>query len=382
MDQKKIAFILCVNDEMEYMECQRYLDRLIVPKGYVTDTLVVREAPSMAAGYNAGRQSTDAAYKIYLHQDVFIINRYFIQDMLAVFAKDRQIGLMGCIGVSHLDEYARAVTDWDTGKILHNCTPALMELSGTQEGCMDVEAVDGLLIATHGDVAWREDLFDGWDFYDISQCMEYKRAGYRCVVAGQKTPWCYHDNSYSKMRNYYDYNLVFAREYADIRPFKAVTPSEEALNLAESKERAREELYALTDMGGHAQIKAIFQKEENRGWLHLREYQLLADIDECEENAGVVKRLWRQELSAEELLRNLRRIKYLLKRLEYGAYDQENVFEELCGEYSVYAIVLVYGEYVVYKELVFEKILEYYMKNHMDAQGDLWMKKGGSFIHK
>ena len=171
MDEKKIAFILCVNDEMEYMECKHYLDHLIVPQGYVTDILTIQEAPSMAAGYNAGMQNSDAAYKVYLHQDVFIINRNFIRDMLAVFAEDAKIGLMGCIGATHLDECARAVTDWDVGKILHNCTPALMELSAGKGICTDVEAVDGLLIATHGDVIWREDLFDGWDFYDISQCM-------------------------------------------------------------------------------------------------------------------------------------------------------------------------------------------------------------------
>lgn len=376
MDEKKIAFILCVNDEMEYMECKHYLDCLIVPEGYVTDILVVQEAPSMAAGYNAGMQNSDAAYKVYLHQDVFIINRNFIRDMLAVFAEDARIGLMGCVGVSHLDEYARTVTDWDTGKILHNCTPALMELSGAQGTCTDVEAVDGLLIATHGDVPWREDLFDGWDFYDISQCMEYRRAGYRCVVAQQEKPWCYHDNSYSKMRYYYDYNLIFANEYADIKPFTVQPPSENALRLAESKEQAREELYVLVDMGRRVQFEAIFRKQENRGWLHLREYQLLADIDVCEEKASVVKRLWEQDLSAAEVLGKLREIKYLLKRLEYESYEGEGVFFELCGKYSVYAIAAVYEEYVVYKELVFEKILDYYQKNHMDTQAEAWMRKG------
>lgn len=103
MDEKKIAFILCVNDEMEYMECKQYLDYLIVPEGYVTDIFAVQEAPSMAAGYNAGMQNSDAAYKVYLHQDVFIINRNFIGDMLAVFGEDARIGLMGCVGASHLD---------------------------------------------------------------------------------------------------------------------------------------------------------------------------------------------------------------------------------------------------------------------------------------
>ena len=357
---------------MEYMKCKYYLDRLIVPAGYTTDILAVQEAPSMAAGYNAGMQSSDAAYKVYMHQDVFIINRYFIRDMLAVFAEDAQIGLMGCIGAAHLDKYARAVTDWDTGKILHNCTPAFMELSMGQGRCMDVEAVDGLLIATHGDVMWREELFDGWDFYDISQCMEYRRAGYRCVVARQEKRWCYHDNSYSKMNRYYDYSRIFAREYADIKDFVAMPPSKETLQLAESKEKAREQLYMLADMGRREQIRAVFQKSEKRGWLHLREYQLLADIDACEEKAKTGNRLWEEYLSAEELLLKIRSIKYLLKRLEFGAYEEEHIEGELCETYSVYAIMRVCDEYVFYKEEVFNKILEYYEKNNQSMQAGIW----------
>ena len=46
----------------------------------------------------------------------------------------------------------------------------------------EVEAVDGLFIATQYDVKWREDIFDGWDFYDISQSEEFHRAGYKVVV--------------------------------------------------------------------------------------------------------------------------------------------------------------------------------------------------------
>lgn len=86
---------------------------------------------------------------------------------------------------------------------------------------VDVEAVDGLLLATQHDVRWREDLFDGWDFYDISECFEMRRAGYRVVVPYQDSPWCYHDNTYSKMLNYYKYCERAVGEYQDIKPFVA-----------------------------------------------------------------------------------------------------------------------------------------------------------------
>lgn len=33
MNEKKIAFIICVNNDSEYAECQYYLDYLSVPEG-------------------------------------------------------------------------------------------------------------------------------------------------------------------------------------------------------------------------------------------------------------------------------------------------------------------------------------------------------------
>lgn len=65
MNEKKAAFIICVNDEGEFSECKYYLDRLNVPEGFETDIICVREADSMAAGYNAAMESTDAKYKVY-----------------------------------------------------------------------------------------------------------------------------------------------------------------------------------------------------------------------------------------------------------------------------------------------------------------------------
>ena len=95
MNEKKIAFITCVNNELEYAETLYYIERLVVPEGYETNIIAVREAPSMTAGYNAAMQSSDAKYKVYLHQDTFIINQNFIIEMLQIFRENEQIGMLG-----------------------------------------------------------------------------------------------------------------------------------------------------------------------------------------------------------------------------------------------------------------------------------------------
>ena len=72
-----------------------------------------------------------------------------------------------------------------------------------------VQAVDGLLIATQYDLPWREDLFDNWDFYDISQGQEFIQKGYRIVVPYQKQPWCIHDDGFNNLKNYYHARRIF-----------------------------------------------------------------------------------------------------------------------------------------------------------------------------
>ncbi|WP_193745354.1 glycosyltransferase [Geomicrobium sp. JCM 19055] len=51
---KKIAFLLCVNDESYYIKCLRHISLLSVPKGYTIEVIAVRGAESMTEGYNKG----------------------------------------------------------------------------------------------------------------------------------------------------------------------------------------------------------------------------------------------------------------------------------------------------------------------------------------
>ena len=94
MNQNKIAFIICTNNQLYFNECQYYIHNLILPEGMELDVIGITEAPSMCAGYNAGMQSSDAKYKVYLHQDVFIREPKFIIYLLERFQKDKQIGMI------------------------------------------------------------------------------------------------------------------------------------------------------------------------------------------------------------------------------------------------------------------------------------------------
>lgn len=358
MNDKKIAFITCVNNEKQYTEALHYIQLLIVPEGYETDVIAVREAPSMTAGYNAAMKSSDAKYKVYLHQDVFIINKNFIRDMISFFEADKTLGMLGCVGCDYLPLHAKAVEVWNTGLVYHNCTPSKMVRKQSDDGTPSyVEALDGLLLATQYDVEWREDLFDGWDFYDISQCFEMQRAGYKVAAAYQSEPWCYHDNTYSKLGNYQKYCERFAKEYQDIKPFHGQNDSSRIEEFEVLKEQSRNEMRRLVDVGAKIELRDIFDKTENKGYLHLRDFEILANIDRLEAQAGITS-FWRLGDTFEVLADKIASVKRALKRIEYFADVDGSAMKYLVENYSIWAIDVIYCIYEVDKAQVWDEIVK------------------------
>ena len=111
--ENKITFIICVNDDLYYSECTFYINQLVIPEGYETEIISIRDAESMCSAYNAGMKESDAKYKIYLHQDVFIRNKNFLSDILNIFKNDSSIGMIGMIGGNDMP----MVGTWNTGLV-------------------------------------------------------------------------------------------------------------------------------------------------------------------------------------------------------------------------------------------------------------------------
>ena len=74
---------------------------------------------------------------------------------------------------------------------------------------------DGLIMVTQYDLPWREDLFQGWHFYDVSQCLEFEKAGYKVGVIKQISPWCLHDCGKVNGTGYEDNRKIFVQHYRD-----------------------------------------------------------------------------------------------------------------------------------------------------------------------
>lgn len=220
MYKNEFCFIICYNNSTYLSECLLYIQQLTIPEGYTVDIITIAEADSITAGYQAGMKASSAKYKIYLHQDVFILNRNFLCDTLKIFQAAPDIGMLGMVGTVRLPDSAIM---WDTKNrigALRSCSlntvDDFFDLPMPTDGTaayQEVEAVDGLLLMTQYDIDWREDLFHGWDFYDVSQSFEFRRAGYKVAVPCQKTPWVLHDCGFLNLAGYYKARDIFAKEY-------------------------------------------------------------------------------------------------------------------------------------------------------------------------
>ncbi|MEH7526613.1 glycosyltransferase, partial [Bacillus sp. JJ1503] len=220
MNEQKIAFIYCYNDERMLNESILYIQSLNIPPGFEIEIIPIEDASSITAGYNFAMSQTDAKYKVFLHQDVFIINKNFINAILEVFRQEESIGLIGMVGDKSLPTNFNLWQEKQKfGKVYESHFGNLEMLVCDEVGSHyeEVQAIEGFLMVTQYDIPWREDLFDEWCFYNNSQSLEFIRKGFKVAVPFQATPWCIHDCQNDQKNEEYDkYKSIFIDEYTDV----------------------------------------------------------------------------------------------------------------------------------------------------------------------
>lgn len=220
MDDHKFTFIICANDSLLLEECIHYINHLEVPDGYETDLLTVTDASCMTKGYNEAMQASNAKYKIYMHQDVFCLNKYLLSDLLSIFSSDPQIGMIGMVGYEWVSPNGMM---WHVQRCgdLYKRDPNVPypELSGyhysvAEDGYTLTAQIDGFFMATCQDIPWETDKLDGWDFYDAFQSIRFLLEGYKIAVPFQRHPWCLHDdNKFPNLFHYDHYRQIWLRTY-------------------------------------------------------------------------------------------------------------------------------------------------------------------------
>ncbi len=211
---KQFCFIICSNSELLEAECIKYINRLYIPDGFSIDIITVHDADSIASAYNAAMKASEAEYKIYLHQDLFIVNRFFLKNILDIFQVDDNISMIGMVGTPRLSDDAIMWNGYRIGEFKPSDNVEIVDETVRLGGIHDVAAIDGAIMITAKDVEWREDIFDAFDFYDVSESFEHRRRGYRLVVPEQENVWCIHDDGgFLNLSRYNKYRKIFLDEY-------------------------------------------------------------------------------------------------------------------------------------------------------------------------
>lgn len=216
MNNSKFCFIMCSNNKQYEEECMHYINNLKIPDGYSVEHIIIYNATSMTSGYNKAMHSSDAKYKIYLHQDVFILNKNFLYDLLTYF-KAPSVGMIGIVGSPDFPKncvmwYGYRIGIFYSNSIYSSSYNEFQKIYTPTQ----VEAIDGFLMATQYDIPWREDIFTGWDFYDISQCFEFRKAGYNIIIPPSDTPWCFHDDGILNLTDYNNNRKLFREYYSSM----------------------------------------------------------------------------------------------------------------------------------------------------------------------
>ena len=170
----------------------------------------------MTEGYQQAMEGSDAKYKIYLHQDVWITDEDFLVMLVREFRQHQEYGLAGVVGVRRMPGNGIWWEGEKLGSIRDQLTGELRDYRYQVDPVhsQQAAAVDGLLLATQYDVPWRTDLFAGWHFYDLSQAYEFRRLGFQTVVLPQSGPRCTHYSVKPSVEGFEEDRRRFLREYA------------------------------------------------------------------------------------------------------------------------------------------------------------------------
>lgn len=189
IEEKKIAVIIYVQDEDDYKICAESLWELSCPAGYGIEVIPVVKAASRGMAYQAGMETSDAKYKVYIDSAAWIVSERLLTEMVDIFLHHPEIGILGLSGTEIIPPNAPFwVSPARLGK-WSDKDGTEHEFGAFDEPFREVQALDMYFLMTQYDVPWRTDLFNDDLFLCAAQSIEFKRQGYKACVVKQEGTW-------------------------------------------------------------------------------------------------------------------------------------------------------------------------------------------------
>ena len=212
MDENKLAVIIYKTTNFPIDAIKAMLESLNMPPGFLPTANIVGGDNRWRA-YNQAMRSNDAKYKIYIDDSVVILNKNILIDLIEIFKSDQNVGMIGCSGAIRLSTDGSPYTSTRRcGTILTGPNRTALKGEDVTSRFREAEVLDGFLIATQYDLPWRDDLFNANSFGDSAQSLEFRRKGYKRVVARQEQPWLWYRGE--NVPYHIEAQKIFLREYS------------------------------------------------------------------------------------------------------------------------------------------------------------------------
>lgn len=207
MNSKKIDFIICYDNEECVQKCISCIEMMKKPEGFEIGIIGATDVDDISYAYNTLMLQSDAKYKVYLQENVYIINENFIIDCLKEF-EDPNIGMIGVLG--EITQNGSQSGVWNVGRLLisNETRQTIVFEKNDEEGSL-VDAINGLLMVTQYDLPWNTNDPLRAEYKDIQHSIGMIESGYDIKVPYQKEAWCLYEIGASK----YERLDVFTSDY-------------------------------------------------------------------------------------------------------------------------------------------------------------------------
>jgi len=219
LNENQVAFIISSTTENIPAATIETINQLEVPENFSVE-IVRAEGEEKFQAYDIAMKKSDAKYKIYLDENVSILQKNILSEIISAFKSDEKIGVIGFSGAIQLSTHGICLQSAKRVGKFFASSEKLLQDSGGDEKLTEVESVDDFFLATQYDITWREDLFKDNYFGFAAQCLEFRRKGYKSVVLQQDEPCVWIREANLSIGR--QYQKIFLEEYKEIFPLVTV----------------------------------------------------------------------------------------------------------------------------------------------------------------
>ena len=184
-DVKSVSVLMCSAKPERAARAEAMYRRLFAQVPH--ECIVIRDARSLAAGYNRALAQAQHEIVVFAHDDVEIASPDFAARLLRALGRRELVGVAGTRkllgGAWHFAGHPHLTGQVGMPAAEGGYVVTMYEVKQAETG--GLQALDGLLLATRRETALRlgfdEASFDGWHLYDLDFSLRAAQAGLDCA---------------------------------------------------------------------------------------------------------------------------------------------------------------------------------------------------------